>query len=160
MHQLKISDIVKQGLKKGLQVSAKRASRVVPLTDNLTTQLNGYLEMRQKVLRRKIKPTDYVFVSLSNNSKGKQLSRRSIRSIIDGYLVKCNLKHTSGRTLSAHSLRHTAGTLALRTGSDLRQVQDLLGHANPRTTSIYAHVGEHWEHNPGASIEKKLDLSS
>jgi integrase/recombinase XerD len=116
--------------------------------------------MRRKVLRRKIKPTDYVFVSLSNNSKNQKLSKRSIRSIIDRYLVECSLKHTDGRTLSAHSLRHTAGTLALRTGSDLRQVQDLLGHADPRTTSIYAHVGDRWEHNPGASIEEKLDLSS
>ena len=160
MHNLKVQDIVGQGLKTGLQVSAKRASRIVPLTDNLTTQLDEYLEMRQKVLRRKIKPHDYVFVSLSNNSKGGQLSRRSIRSIIDSYLVATNLKHQNGRTLSAHSLRHTAGTLALRTGSDLRQVQDLLGHADPRTTSIYAHVGDRWEHNPGVSIEEKLDLSS
>ena len=112
--------IVRQGIKTGLQVSAKRASRIVPLTENLAAGLDEYLQMRRKVLRRKIKPEDYVFVSLSNNS---------------------NLKHTDGRTLSAHSLRHTAGTLALRTGSDLRQVQDLLGHADPRTTSIYAHVG-------------------
>jgi integrase/recombinase XerD len=160
MHNLKIEDIVRQGIKTGLRVSAKRASRVVPLTDNLTAQLNEYLQIRQLVLRRKIKPTDYVFVSLSNNSKGKQLSRRSIRAVIDGYLKATNLKYTNGRTLSAHSLRHTAGTLALRTGSDLRQVQDLLGHADPRTTSIYAHVGDRWEHNPGASIEEKLDLSS
>lgn len=160
MHQLKVSDIARQGIKTGLQVSAKRASRVVPLTENLTTQLDKYLQTRRKVLRRKIKPTDYVFVSLSNNNKGGQLSRRSIRAIIDGYLVECNLKHTDGRTLTAHSLRHTAGTLALRTGSDLRQVQDLLGHADPRTTSIYAHVGDRWEHNPGVSIEEKLDLSS
>lgn len=160
MHQLKVSDIVRQGIKTGLQVSAKRASRIVPLTENLIAQLDDYLQMRRKVLRRKIKPTDYVFVSLSNNSKSKQLSRRSIRAIIDRYLVECNLKHTDGRTLSAHSLRHTAGTLALRTGSDLRQVQDLLGHADPRTTSIYAHVGDRWEHNPGANVEEKLDLSS
>ena len=158
MHQIKIEGIVRQGIKTGLQVSAKRASRIVHLTDNLVNQLDEYLQIRQKVLRRKIKPIDYVFVSLSNNSKGKQLSRRSIRAIIDGYLVATNLKHQNGRTLSAHSLRHTAGTLALRTGSDLRQVQDLLGHADPRTTSIYAHVGDRWEHNPGASIEEKLNL--
>ena len=158
MHQLKVADIVRQGIKTGLQVAAKRASRIVPLTENLTTQLDDYLQMRRKVLRRKIKLTDYVFVSLSNNNKGGQLSRRSIREICDRALVECNLKHTPGRTLTAHSLRHTAGTLALRTGSDLRQVQDLLGHADPRTTSIYAHVGDRWEHNPGASIEEKLNL--
>jgi site-specific recombinase XerD len=46
------------------------------------------------------------------------------------------------RQLSAHSLRHTAGTLAIRAGSDLRQVQDLLGHADPRTTALYAHVAD------------------
>ena len=143
-----------------LSLSAKRASRVVPLTDNLTAQLNEYLQIRQLVLRRKIKPTDFVFVSLSNNSKGKQLSRRSIRAIIDSYLKATNLKHTPGRTLTAHSLRHTAGTLALRTGSDLRQVQDLLGHADPRTTSIYAHVGDRWENNPGANIESEVNYLS
>ena len=156
MHQLKVEDIVRQGIKTGIQVSAKRASRIVPLTENLTAQLDEYLQMRRKVLRRKIKPTDYVFISLSNNNKGGQLSRRSIREICDRTLVATNLKHTPGRTLTAHSLRHTAGTLALRTGSDLRQVQDLLGHADPRTTSIYAHVDDRWKHNPGANVEEKL----
>ena len=83
MHQLKVEDIVRQGIKTGLQVSAKRASRIVPLTENLTAQLDEYLQMRRKVLRRKIRPTGYVFVSLSNNNKGGQLSRRSIREICD-----------------------------------------------------------------------------
>ena len=83
MHNIKIEDIVRQGIKTGLQVSAKRASRIVPLTNNLAAQLDNYLQMRRKVLRRKIKPTDYVFVFLSNNNKGGQLSRRSIREICD-----------------------------------------------------------------------------
>ncbi|MEO1673617.1 MAG: phage integrase N-terminal SAM-like domain-containing protein, partial [Cyanobacteria bacterium J06631_2] len=61
MHQLKVEDIVRQGNKTGLQVSAKRASRIVPLTENLAGQLDDYLQIRRKVLRRKIKPTDYVF---------------------------------------------------------------------------------------------------
>ncbi|MEL7010840.1 MAG: hypothetical protein AAGM29_19895 [Cyanobacteria bacterium J06588_4] len=45
-------------------------------------------------------------------------------------------------------------------------MQDLLGHADPRTTSIYAHVGDcvasrrhRWDHNPGTSIKEKLNLS-
>ncbi len=52
------------------------------------------------------------------------------------------------RKLSAHSLRHTAGTLALRAGASLRQVQDLLGHTDPKTTMIYAHIGDRWQYNP------------
>ena len=159
MHALKIEDIARQGNKCGLKVSAKRSTRIVPLTDNLRSQLEEYLEVRRKVLRRKINSNDYVFVSFSNNSKGKQLSRRGIRAIIDRYLEATELKHTPGRTLSAHSLRHTAGTLSMRAGADLRQVQDLLGHADPRTTSIYAHVGDRWENNPGVNIEEKLELS-
>ena len=32
----------------------------------------------------------------------------------------------------------------------------MLGHADPRTTSIYAHIGDRWENNPGANVEKEL----
>lgn len=160
VHKLKVNEIVRQGKKTGLQVSAKRASRIVPLTDTLTEQLEEYLVMRRTVLRRKVKPEDYVFVSVSNNSKGRQLSRRSIRAIVDRYLIATGLKYKEGRTLSAHSLRHTAGTQALRAGADLRQVQDLLGHADPRTTSIYAHVGDRWDYNPAAAVEKNIQTKS
>jgi site-specific recombinase XerD len=136
LHNLKLEQILHQGQRTGLKVFAKRASRIVPLTNSLTQQLEEYLLMRRTVLRRKTKSDDYVFVSLSNNSKNQQLSRRSICAIVDRYLIATGLKYKKGRTLSAHSLRHTAGTQALRAGADLRQVQDLLGHADPRTTSI------------------------
>jgi site-specific recombinase XerD len=157
LHNLKLEQILHQGPRTGLKVFAKRASRIVPLTDSLTQQLEEYLLMRRMVLRRKVKPENYVFVSLSNNSKNQQLSRRSIRAIVDRYLEATGLKHKEGRTLSAHSLRHTAGTQALRAGADLRQVQDLLGHADPRTTSIYTHVGDRWENNPAAAVEQKMN---
>lgn len=156
LHKLKLNRIIHQGNQTGLKVSAKRASRIVPLTDKLGVELNEYLKLRHKVLKRKLKPDDFVFISLSNNSKGKQLSRRSIRAIVDRYLIAAKLKHKDGRTITAHSLRHTAGTQALRAGADLRQVQDLLGHADPRTTSIYAHIGDRWEYNPASAVEKKL----
>jgi site-specific recombinase XerD len=160
LHNLKLEQILHQGQRTGLKVFAKRASRIVPLTDSLTQQLEEYLLMRRTVLRRKVKPEDYVFVSLSNNSKNQQLSRRSIRAIVDRYLIATGLKYKEGRTLSAHSLRHTAGTQALRAGADLRQVQDLLGHADPRTTSIYAHVGDRWDYNPASAVEDMINLKN
>jgi site-specific recombinase XerD len=58
------------------------------------------------------------------------------------------------RPLSAHSLRHTAGTLALRAGASLRQVQDLLGHADPRTTALYAHIADRWHNNPALWLNR------
>jgi site-specific recombinase XerD len=71
---------------------------------------------------------------------------------------KSNKFQQPQRQLSAHSLRHTAGTLAIRAGSDLRQVQDLLGHADPRTTALYAHVADRWRNNPALRLGVKVPL--
>lgn len=71
---------------------------------------------------------------------------------------KSNKFQQPQRQLSAHSLRHTAGTLAIRAGSDLRQVQDLLGHADPRTTALYAHVADRWRNNPALRLGVTVPL--
>ena len=147
MHRLSIKDIIRRGKNVGLRVKGKRSLRIVPLTPDLVQLLELYLEARQQA-REELTLDTPMFISVARNNRGSRLTRRSIQRIVDQYLKATNLKHTPGRTLSAHSLRHTAGTLALRTGSDLRQVQDLLGHADPRTTAIYAHVGNRWENNP------------
>jgi integrase/recombinase XerD len=72
-----------------------------------------------------------------------------MRYLVDHYLNAADLKHQPGRKISAHSLRHTAGTLAVQNGVGLRQVQDLLGHADLRMTALYTHVGDKWKNNPG-----------
>jgi integrase/recombinase XerD len=99
-----------------------------------------------------LKPDRPLFTGAGNRSKGQRISRRGIRTIVDKYLQQASLKYTPGRTISAHSLRHTAGTLALHSGAELRQVQDLLGHSDPRTTCIYAHVADRWENNPALKL--------
>lgn len=137
----------------------------------------------RKLTNEKLTAESPLFISLSNRRYGQRLSRRGIGFIVDRYLSKCGLKHsdlrcgcealkdsqgrspsdsasTCGqvlclgeRNLSPHSLRHTAGTLSLQNGSSLREVQDFLGHADPKTTAIYTHVLNSQENNPADKID-------
>ncbi|MBW4535950.1 MAG: tyrosine-type recombinase/integrase [Pleurocapsa minor HA4230-MV1] len=157
LHRADIASVVRQGKNLGVRVEGKRSIRVVPLTPDLAHLLVEYLHQRE-TSGEVLQPTKPLFISTGNNSRGQRISRRGIRTIVDTYLKLADLKHTPGRTISAHSLRHTAGTLALRSGADLRQVQDLLGHSDPRTTSIYTHVGDRWENNP--ALKLKIDIPS
>jgi integrase/recombinase XerD len=151
MHRLNIGDVVRQGERVGLKVSSKRHMRVVPLTPQLAQIMEAYLTARRGHGFDQM-VDNALLINLSNFGRGERLSRRGIRQVVDKYLQATNLKYMEGRTLSAHSLRHTAGTLALRNGATLRQVQDLLGHADPRTTAIYAHVGDRWANNPALKV--------
>ena len=157
LHRADIANIVRQGNNLGVRVEGKRSIRVVPLTPDIATLLVEYLHLRE-ISGEVLKPTKPLFIGTGNNSRGNRITRRGIRTIVDAYLKQAGLKHTPGRTISAHSLRHTAGTLALRSGADLRQVQDLLGHSDPRTTSIYTHVGDRWENNP--ALKLNIDIPS
>ncbi len=155
VHRANISDVVRQGGNLGIRVEGKRNIRIVPLTPDIANILMNYLEAREEN-GEVLKPTSPLFIAVGNRAGGERISRRGIRLIVDNYLKQTALKHTPGRTISTHSLRHTAGTLALRSGAELRQVQDLLGHADPRTTCIYAHVGDRWDNNPALKLGIKI----
>ena len=158
LHRADISSLVRQGRNLGIRVEGKRSIRVVPLTPDIANLLVDYLHLRE-TKGEVLKPARPLFIATGNNSRGKRISRRGIRSVVDQYLKQASLKHTPGRTISAHSLRHTAGTLALRSGAELRQVQDLLGHSDPRTTCIYAHVADRWENNPALKLNIDIPLA-
>jgi integrase/recombinase XerD len=155
LHRANISDLVRQGGNLGIRVEGKRNIRIVPLTPDIASILMNYLKAREEN-GEALKPSSPLFIAVGNRAGGERISRRGIRLIVDHYLKQTALKQTPGRTISAHSLRHTAGTLALRSGAELRQVQDLLGHADPRTTCIYAHVADRWENNPALKLGIKV----
>jgi|GEM_PF-549457 len=155
LHRANLGDVVRQGNNWGIRVEGKRNIRVVPLTPAIAALLMDYLDARE-AQGDSLRPSRPLWIAVGNRAGGNRLSRRGIRAIVDGYLKQTSLKHAPGRTISAHSLRHTAGTLALRSGAELRQVQDLLGHADPRTTCIYAHVADRWENNPALRLGIKL----
>lgn len=77
-----------------------------------------------------------LFASLSNQNKGERLSTRTIRGIVKERLKQAG--YQSDR-LTAHSLRHTAVTLALLAGVEITEVQQFARHTNIATTMIYNH---------------------
>lgn len=78
------------------------------------------------------KKSDYLFI----NHIGGHLTDRGIRLIIDN-IIRVSSINTK---VTPHTFRHTFATMLLNEGCDLKSVQELLGHVNLSTTSIYTHV--------------------
>lgn len=94
-----------------------------------------------------------LFASLSNNNKGDRLSTRSISGIVKGRMVRAGYESTR---LTAHSLRHTAVTLALLAGKDITEVQQFARHANISTTMIYNHALDKAKNGCSEAISKAI----
>ena len=75
---------------------------------------------------------DYVFAS----ERGGKLTERTAQKVFENALEKAGIK----KEATFHSLRHSFATHLLENGVDVRYVQELLGHANIRTTQIYTKV--------------------
>ena len=107
--------------------------RVVPLGRRAVAAVEAYLEYeRPKLAERREPPSQFLLLS----SRGGRLRRERIWELIKLYakLAGC------ASELSPHSLRHSFATHLLAGGADLRQVQEMLGHASIATTQIYTHV--------------------
>ena len=108
--------------------------RIVPVGGRAMEALEKYILLtRAVIISRYRKPEHNV---LFVNSRGGRLTDRSVRRIVDKYIVVMATK----KKISPHSLRHTFATHLLNNGADLRSVQEMLGHANLSTTQIYTHV--------------------
>lgn len=100
-------------------------------------------EQAERAVREYLKARDNadpaapLFTSESNNSKGQRMTTRSISGVCKSAMVSAG--YDSDR-LTAHSLRHTAVTLALiANGGNIQEAQQFARHANISTTQIYAH---------------------
>ena len=80
------------------------------------------------------KPTDPLFTCGGNRNAGGRLTTRSISRICKEHFKAAGY---NDRRLTAHSLRHTAATLAILAGATLLETQEHLRHASPNTTMIY-----------------------
>lgn len=86
--------------------------------------------------RGTVEDTAPLFPSTSNRNAGGPMTTRAISRLVKGYLMDAGLTSTR---LTAHSLRHTAVTLALLGGASLQEAQTMARHANITTTQVYAH---------------------
>ena len=75
-----------------------------------------------------------LFVTLQNR---RRISRAAVHKLVKKHLTAAGLDSTQ---YSAHKLRHTAATLMLQNGVDVRTLQEVLGHDHLNTTQIYTHV--------------------
>lgn len=102
-----------------------KKERLVPIGDKAISAIRDYLQSRATQQR-----------ALFLNKSGSRLSDRSVRKIINKYILKTSI----AMHISPHVLRHSFATHLLNRGADLRSVQELLGHVNLSTTQIYTHV--------------------
>lgn len=109
----------------------------------------------RKYLATRYRTTDRspLFISVSNNSKERRLSTRTIRGTVKEIFRKNGL---DSDRLTAHSLRHTAITISLLNGESLEDTKDFARHSSINTTMIYNHAIDKANNKCSNSIEKAL----
>ena len=104
--------------------------RILYLNDACQAALNRYLAVRRPITGR---DANALFLS----SQNERISRSTVHAMVKRRLLEAGLDATQ---YSSHKLRHTAATLMLQNGVDVRAVQEVLGHDHLNTTEIYTHI--------------------
>ncbi len=107
--------------------------RMVSLTPLAVEAITVYLNIeRAEMVKISAGDEGWLFVTRS----GRRMNRETIWSLIQRYAARVGC----GTEISPHTLRHSFATHLLAGGADIRALQEMLGHANIRTTQIYTHV--------------------
>ena len=105
--------------------SKGKKDRMAPISQKVIDLLRDYYKA--------YKPRTWLF---EGQSQGEPYSERSLQLVLKGAVKKAGNK----KPISLHWLRHSYATHLLESGTDIRYIQELLGHSSSKTTEIYTHV--------------------
>jgi integrase/recombinase XerD len=123
--QLKFSDIDSKRNIVTIKQGKGKKDRIVPLSPKILDLLREYYKL--------FKPKEWLFEGQNNH---EPYDARSLSNVLKQALLKTGIK----KPVSLHWLRHSYATHLLESGTDLRYIQELLGHNSSKTTEIYTHV--------------------
>jgi integrase/recombinase XerD len=98
--------------------------REVPLSKTLLDQIRAYY--------KEYRPKEWLF----EGQFGGQYTARSIQALFRQAIERTGIR----KKATVHTLRHSYATHLLENGTDLRIIQELLGHKSSKTTELYTHV--------------------
>jgi integrase/recombinase XerD len=120
-----------------IKVSGKgNKERLIPIGNKAIKEISFYNDSFRKHIKPAAGHTDFLFL----NSRGKQLTRVMIFTIIKDLTAKSGIQ----KNVSPHTFRHSFATHLIEGGADLRAVQEMLGHESILTTEIYTHLNREY----------------
>lgn len=137
---LKLTDINSQRMIIRVNSGKGKKDRELTLPDKLLLLLREYVTL--------YKPKEFLFEGQDNHN---QYTSRSAQQVIKQAALRAGIK----RTVTMHMLRHSYATHLLESGTDIRYIQEALGHESIRTTEIYTHVAK--DRKPASPLDT-LDL--
>jgi integrase len=142
-----VPDTAEMRIQLGLECAEPKAVRLAKPLDDIPEHAQTTLESdlvlsryKQHLILRSYyltyKPKVWLF---EGQLSGKPYDQRSLQQVLKQALAKKGIK----KPVTLHWLRHSYATRLLEAGTDLRYIQELLGHKSSKTTEIYTHVSTH-----------------
>ena len=138
LRMLVFSDIDADRMQIHVRSGKGKKSRMTLLSERLLEQLREYYKI--------FRPRNYLF---EGATRGEPISARTIQQVFKQCLKRSGIT----KPLNFHCIRHSFATHLLEAGTNLRMIQQLLGHNSLKTTTVYLHVS----HFDARAVANPLD---